>query len=139
MWLELFSVPFNMFQFGPVIAPSLGCILGIVRHFIPIREIWAVRKSGQLGVRFCTSDAQLLSKKSEVEAVISSAAPQALNPIPFAAQILNCIGWVVYTVQSRNWYIFCTDAPGLLVSIWMTFSLYPYADRKARHSDSNSK
>ena len=66
---------------------------------------------------------------------MTSADPQALNPLPFAAQILNCSGWVLYTVQSRNWYIFCSDAPGLLVSIWMTFSLYPCADRKASLSN----
>ena len=52
---------------------------------------------------------------------------QDLNPLPFAATILNCSGWVVYTVLVRNWFVFCTDAPGLLCSIWMTFSLYPHA------------
>ena len=67
----------------------------------------------------------------EVEALVYSAAAQALNPLPFAAQLLNCSGWVVYTVLSRNWFIFCTDAPGLLASIWMTFSLYPYANLRA--------
>ena len=65
---------------------------------------------------------------------------QELNPLPFAATILNCSRWiaihlceslqlhsVVYTVLIRKWFVFCTDAPGLLCSTWMTFSLYPYA------------
>ena len=52
---------------------------------------------------------------------------QDLNPLPFAATILNCSGWVVYTILIRNWFVFCTDVTGLLCSIWMTFSLYPYA------------
>ena len=52
---------------------------------------------------------------------------QDLNPLPFAATILDCSGWIVYTVLVRNWFVFCSDVPGLLCSIWMTFSLYPYA------------
>ena len=47
-----------MVQFGDVIAPSLGCVLSVVRHFIAVRDILAVRKSGQIGVRLrCTSGA----------------------------------------------------------------------------------
>ncbi|CAK0786505.1 hypothetical protein CVIRNUC_009718 [Coccomyxa viridis] len=58
---------------------------------------------------------------------------QDLNPLPFAATILNCSGWVVYTVLVRNWFVFCTDAPGLLCSIWMTFSLYPHASLRVQN------
>ncbi|CAL5222957.1 g5398 [Coccomyxa viridis] len=82
------------------IVPSLGCFLSIVRHFIATGEVLAVRSGQHLG---------------------------DLNPLPFAATILNCSGWVVYTVLVRNWFVFISDVPGLLCSIWMTFSLYPYA------------
>ncbi|EIE20720.1 hypothetical protein COCSUDRAFT_54208 [Coccomyxa subellipsoidea C-169] len=88
------------------IAPTLGCVLGICRHFIATREVLAVRNKRELG---------------------------DLNPLPFAATILNCSGWIVYTVLVRNWYIFCTDCPGLLCSIWMTFSLYPYASHRVQN------
>ena len=53
-------VIFTMFQFGDVIAPSLGCLLSVVRHFIAMRDILAVRKSGQIGVMpKCTSGVAL--------------------------------------------------------------------------------
>jgi hypothetical protein len=55
---------------------------------------------------------------------------QELNPLPFASTILNTSGWIVYAVLEGNWYIYCSDVPGLLCGIWMTFSLYPYASAK---------
>ena len=64
---------------------------------------------------------------------------QDLNPLPFAATILNCSGWVVYTVLVRNWFVFCTDAPGLLCSIWMTFSLYPHATLRVSSPNSSKR
>ncbi|BDA45870.1 probable sugar transporter SWEET1 [Coccomyxa sp. Obi] len=88
------------------IAPTIGCVLSICRHFIATGEVLAVRNKREIG---------------------------DLNPLPFAASILNCSGWIVYTVLVRNWYVFCCDAPGLLCSLWMTFSLYPYATLRVQN------
>ncbi|CAL8470530.1 g10072 [Coccomyxa elongata] len=51
------------------IAPTVGCVLSICRHFIATGEVLA-----------------------------------DLKPLPFAASILNCSGWIVYTVLVRNWF-----------------------------------
>ncbi|CAK0734024.1 hypothetical protein CVIRNUC_000372 [Coccomyxa viridis] len=84
------------------IAPILACVLALVRFLVPTREVLTVRRDGNLG---------------------------ELNPVPFCAAILNTSGWVAYSVLEGDLFIFFGDAPGLLCSIWMTFSLFPHASR----------
>ncbi|KAL3160213.1 hypothetical protein ABBQ32_010970 [Trebouxia sp. C0010 RCD-2024] len=89
------------YHFGvQTIAPALGCILTISRSLVPLRDVLNVRKDRRLG---------------------------ELNPTPFAAMILNHTGWIVYAVLHTDWFIFTMDSSGLIIGIWMMFSLYPLA------------
>ncbi len=53
-----------------------------------------------------------------------------MNPAPYAAMILNHVGWVVYAVLRTDWFIFSADMIGLISGVWITFSLYPLASLK---------
>lgn len=50
-----------------------------------------------------------------------------MNPAPYAAMILNHVGWVVYAVLQTDWFIFSADMIGLIAGVWIMFSLYPLA------------
>lgn len=41
-----------------------------------------------------------------------------LNPIPFAVIVFNCIGWVIYAVMIKNYYILFANAPGLVLGMF---------------------
>ena len=53
-----------------------------------------------------------------------------MNPAPYAAMVLNHVGWVVYAVIRTDWFIFSSDMIGLITGVWVTFSLYPLASLK---------
>lgn len=80
--------------------PLVANVLGWARFMSPIREVIQIRRDKQLG---------------------------ELNCFPFAAAILNTTGWSVYAILKPNFYIFTGDAPGLICSLWMLLSLYPYS------------
>lgn len=42
-----------------------------------------------------------------------------LNPTPWAFMLGNCLGWTVYGVLAKDWWIFWADAPGFLISCWL--------------------
>ena len=67
------------------IVPIIAVVLSLCRAFAPVKDVWRARKEQQLN---------------------------ELNPFPFAAAILNCAGWVVYTTIKGNVYVFLSDAPG---------------------------
>lgn len=45
-----------------------------------------------------------------------------LNPIPFALIIVNCIGWVVYAFMIKNYYIFFSNATGVVIGGFLCMS-----------------
>ena len=47
--------------------------------------------------------------------------------------ILNHTGWVVYAVLHTDWIIFTMDSSGLIIGIWMMFSLYPLAHAQVQN------
>ena len=54
-----------------------------------------------------------------------------LNPTPWAFMTGNCIGWVTYSFLINNLFVFFTNAPGLILSIWfnMAAAKLQYCDR----------
>lgn len=88
------------------VAPLIADILAMIRFISPLREVLVVRKEKRIG---------------------------ELNAFPFAAAILNTIGWVVYACLKPNFYIFAGDAPGLICSLWMLLSLYPHTTEKMQN------
>ena len=121
------------YQFGvQTIAPALGCVLTIGRSLVPLRDVLNVRKDRRLGVRrssqctHCKLTRPICLFKGENHGCVLLRM-QELNPTPFAAMILNHTGWVVYAVLHTDWFIFTMDSSGLIIGIWMMFSLYPLA------------
>jgi solute carrier family 50 protein (sugar transporter) len=54
-----------------------------------------------------------------------------LNPTPWAFMTGNCIGWVTYSFLINNLFVFFTNAPGLILSIWLNMAAakLQYCDR----------
>ena len=54
-----------------------------------------------------------------------------LNPTPWAFMTGNCIGWVTCSFLINNLFVFFTNAPGLILSIWfnMAAAKLQYCDR----------
>jgi solute carrier family 50 protein (sugar transporter) len=44
-----------------------------------------------------------------------------LNPTPWAFMLGNCFGWLTYGILVGNLWIFFTNIPGFLISIWLNF------------------
>lgn len=42
-----------------------------------------------------------------------------LNPTPWAFMVGNCLGWTVYGVLAKDWYIFWSVYPGFIISVWL--------------------
>lgn len=89
-----------------IVAPIIGVALSVTRSLVPIREVVSIRANRRLG---------------------------EMNPAPYAAMILNHIGWVVYAVLRTDWFIFSADMIGLISGVWITFSLYPLASLKVQN------
>lgn len=42
-----------------------------------------------------------------------------LNPIPWAIQTGNCLGWCVYAYYTDDAFVLASNLPGLLISLWL--------------------
>ena len=57
-----------------------------------------------------------------------------LNPTPWAVMTGCTIGWVTYSYLINNLFLFFTNAPGLILSVWLNM-----AAAKLQYSDRISK
>jgi hypothetical protein len=54
-----------------------------------------------------------------------------LNILPFAVQIINNTGWLLYGCQIKNLFVFLSNGPGTLLALYFafhSFKLAPQAD-----------
>jgi solute carrier family 50 protein (sugar transporter) len=42
-----------------------------------------------------------------------------LNPLPWAIQTGNCLGWCIYAFQTHDAFLLASNLPGLMVSLWL--------------------
>lgn len=42
-----------------------------------------------------------------------------LNPIPWAVQTGNCLGWCIYAFETHDAFLLASNLPGLMVSLWL--------------------
>jgi hypothetical protein len=54
--------------------------------------------------------------------------PQSLNPLPYCAMLANTVAWLVYAFLTADPYVLASNVPGVLLSTWLTFSCYGFAD-----------
>lgn len=45
-----------------------------------------------------------------------------INPTPFAAIFVNCVGWITYAVMKKDYYIFWSNLPGLCFGLFFSLS-----------------
>eukprot|EP00798_Chlamydomonas_sp_ICE-L_P020214 gene20214-26961_t len=62
---------------------------------------------------------------SPVKAVLED-----LNPLPFVAIIVNCIGWSVYGVLAKDAYVMPANIIGILVGLYFTLSVFSACSQK---------
>jgi solute carrier family 50 protein (sugar transporter) len=58
----------------------------------------------------------------------------ALNPLPWAFMLGNCIGWITYSILIQNIFVLMANAPGLLLSVYynmQALKLQFHEDRSA--------
>ncbi len=55
---------------------------------------------------------------------------QELNPIPFAVTIANCVAWCVYGLIKRDPFVTAPNAPGVLISAFITLTAFGLADEQ---------
>ena len=73
--------------------PLLGVVTGTFMSFAPYRAVLhATRSDGNLG---------------------------DINPTPWIFMLGNCCGWLTYSFITLNVYVFVTNAPGFILSIWL--------------------
>ncbi|KAG8467114.1 hypothetical protein KFE25_000430 [Diacronema lutheri] len=80
------------------VAPAAGSVLAQLLFLSPRSEVLAAKERGSLG---------------------------SLNPWPFVFIVLNCTGWLVYAVELRDWYVFASNLPGLLIGLWYVMQCLP--------------
>lgn len=61
----------------------------------------------------------LLAPISSLREAISRGTLGDLNPTPWAFMTGNCLGWVSYAVATQDLFVLCSNAPGLILSIWL--------------------
>lgn len=54
----------------------------------------------------------------------------SLNPMPFLAMIFNCIGWTIYSMQLRDFFIFFSNCTGLTLGLFYILTSLRLMGRK---------
>lgn len=75
-----------------IVFPSLGTIMASTMFSAPINSLKAAIAKGNL---------------------------DELNPTPWAWMTGNCLGWVAYAVTTQDLFVLFSNAPGLVLSIWL--------------------
>ena len=82
-----------------IVAPTLGTIFCFGMFASPLMAVLQVRKTKTLGV---------------------------LNPIPFGVTVFNCIGWLMYGCQKRDFFLFFANGSGLIFGMFYCLSVLPH-------------
>lgn len=69
-----------------------------------------------IGVLLC--NLMWLAPMSQIRHALKSENLGEMNNTPFFVTILNCIGWVIYSVLQRDFYIFFANAPGIILGFY---------------------
>ncbi|CAM9424462.1 unnamed protein product, partial [Ectocarpus fasciculatus] len=78
-----------------LVCPLLGTAICCAMYLSPLQAVLAARRSGSLGT---------------------------LNPVPFGIAVLNALGWAMYAVLLRDYFIFVANAPGVVFGMFFVIS-----------------
>lgn len=79
-------------SFATTAAPAIGAVLTNGMFLAGVPAVQAARTLGSLG---------------------------ALNPLPFAMVLGNCVGWTSYGLLVHDQYLVAGNLPGIFVGLWM--------------------
>lgn len=94
-------------------APGLGTLLVNIMWMTPVYELLKARKNRDLG---------------------------DLNPLPFAAVLLNCIGWTIYSILKQDYFIFFSNGTGIVIGLFTCMStIYILSKEKATEKEQQQR
>jgi solute carrier family 50 protein (sugar transporter) len=93
------------------ICPSLGTIMASLTFAAPIGALRERLARGSLG---------------------------SLNPTPWAFMLGNCAGWVAYSYLTKDLFVLASNAPGLILSVWLNMGAVKLQYRAYRAWDDGS-
>lgn len=74
-----------------IVVPTMGMIITLIMWSSPLKAFWEARRTRDLG---------------------------PLNPIPSVCVLANCIGWFIYGLLKRDYFIFFSNVPGILIALF---------------------
>ena len=92
-----------------LVAPIMGFILANVMFFSGVPGMLRCKRAGTLG---------------------------DMNPLPFPVIWANCVGWILYSVLIRDYFLFFSNAPGAMVGMYFTLVAYGLSQYKSKTRDS---
>lgn len=128
------------------VAPSIGSVLGVIMLLSPIKAVWQIRRTQELGVsqlsgsHLCWPGATLLPRlqlavtpcKFCKQCRSSLSVPQDINPLPYPMTAINCLGWIIYGAVIADPFIAPANIVGLVAGVLFTMTTLPYCSRKVR-------
>jgi solute carrier family 50 (sugar transporter) len=73
-------------------APAAGCVTGFLMFVASVPDVYRAAGKGCLG---------------------------DLNPAPWAFMLGNCVGWIIYGILLRDFFVFFANVPGFLMACWL--------------------
>mmetsp|Transcript_19062 Transcript_19062/g.30840 ORF Transcript_19062/g.30840 Transcript_19062/m.30840 type:complete len:227 (+) Transcript_19062:524-1204(+) len=88
-----------------LVAPGVGCLLANVMYFSGVSAMMRCKRAGRLG---------------------------DMNPLPFPVMLATNISWIMYSILLGDYFLFFSDAPGAMVSVYFTQVGYSLTQDKSK-------
>lgn len=79
-----------------------------------------------------TAFAILLSPYEKVKTVNTSKHIGDLNTIPFQLMILNALGWIMYGIALKDWFVFLPNVFGFTFGLYYSYSTFRYSETSSQ-------
>ncbi len=63
----------------------------------------------------------------------------SINPYPFAVTVLNCLGWLIYGCQLKDFYIFWANLPGIILGLYNCIICLTILAKKSKEENFSDK
>lgn len=77
------------------VCPTLGLFVGNYMFYAPYQDVQKAIARGSLG---------------------------DLNPLPWVFMLGNCAAWVLYSILTRNFFVFAGNCPGFFLAVWFNLA-----------------
>jgi solute carrier family 50 protein (sugar transporter) len=90
-----------------VIIPLTGTVISNVMYYAPMKAVQEVKFKNSL---------------------------DELNPIPFPLAVINTLGWLLYSLAIKDFFVFFANIFGIALSLYFTLITFPKATREQQHT-----